>query len=66
MTVIHVPSGFAQAATGAKSDEDDNDGPRLKDGGLYSFQIQAQCRLEELLRAKCQGLLREAHGCRVK
>jgi hypothetical protein len=58
----HVPSGndmkipilefFAEAATGVNSDEDENDGPTLKDGGLLSFRMQAQSRLEKLLRAK--------------
>jgi hypothetical protein len=58
----HVPSGddvkipilefFAEATKDVNSDEDENDGPRLKDGGLFSFRIQAQSRLEELLRTK--------------
>jgi hypothetical protein len=39
---IPILESFAKAATGANSDKDENDGPRSRDGGLFSFQMQAQ------------------------
>jgi hypothetical protein len=58
-----MPS-FAEAASDCNSnDENENDDPRLKDGGLFSFQMQAQSFLEEWLCGKWQGILCAVHGC---
>ena len=58
----HVPSGddvkipilefFSEAASDCSSNEDEQDGPRIKDGGLFSFRMRAQSLLEERLRSK--------------
>ena len=58
----HIPSGddiklpIIEFFSGAANDDDENDDnepvPKLKDGGLFSFRLQAQSLLERMLRSK--------------